>query len=259
MTSLRFLTISHFIVLLAVTVLSACGSSNTPEPIDETQNETTMEAEQPAPDNQPDTSEPTNNASEATYTATFSASWSAETHPVNFPANPHFSPLVGAIHSEQSVLWEMGQMASPGIEQMAETGGTSLLIEEIQAVIDEGRALTSIRGSGVPLSPGSINLEFTVSQEYPLVTLVSMLAPSPDWFIGVDRLSTLDNQGGFLPAISVTLKLYDSGTDSGTRYDAANVDTQPPSAIDTVTTDPADTGFVNGEPIVGTLLFTRTQ
>ena len=39
---------------------------------------------------------------DARYRVTFQATWSAETHPTNFPANPHFSGLVGATHNENT-------------------------------------------------------------------------------------------------------------------------------------------------------------
>jgi len=78
---------------------------------------------------------------EATFRATFDATWSAETHPTNFPANPHFSPLTGAVHSAQTILWQPGDLASPGIEMMAASGGTGTLLSEIEFAISEGRAL----------------------------------------------------------------------------------------------------------------------
>lgn len=243
-------------------LLVACSSSDSPAPVVGSADETTNESEQPTPDAETDPTDPTDpdpSSLEATYNVTFNATWSAGTHPVNFPINPHFSPLVGAIHSEQSIFWEPGQIASPGIEQMAESGGTSILLDEVQAAIDEGRAMLSVRGSGIASSPGSVEVEVTVNRDSPFVTLVSMLAPSPDWFVGVDGLSMLDAQGAFLPELSVELKLYDSGTDSGTRYDAGNTDTQPPIPIEAVTTDPTESDFVNGQPFVGSLLFERIR
>jgi len=57
---------------------------------------------------------------EAVYMARFVSIWSEETHPTNFPPDPHFSPLTGAVHNEQVVIWQPGQIASDGIEEMAE-------------------------------------------------------------------------------------------------------------------------------------------
>jgi len=205
-----------------------------------------------------DSSDTTVNAEyEAVYRATFNATWSASTHPINFPAaDPHFSPLTGAVHSEQAVFWERGQNATDGIELMAETGGTSILLDEVQLVIDEGRALASITGGGIQLSPGSTSVEFTVNRDYPLVTLVSMLAPSPDWFIGVSSVSMLDANGDFEQSVTRSLNLYDSGTDGGTRFDSADQDV-PRSPIALVESFPTDTDFQNGRPPVGELTIER--
>jgi len=139
---------------------------------------------------------------EATFRAIFDATWSAATHPTNFPFNPHFSPLTGAVHSEQTIIWQPGELASPGIEIMAETGGTGTLLSEINFAINEGRALSTIEGGGIATSPGSTSVEFTVNRNNSQVTLVSMLAPSPDWFIGVHGLDLIDQNGDFRTTIS---------------------------------------------------------
>lgn len=191
---------------------------------------------------------------EANYRATFKATWSAATHPQNFPADPHFSPLTGAVHSEQSNFWEVGQIASPGIEIMAESGSPVTLLAEIQSVIDEGRALSTITGDGVPESPGEVSVDFLVNRDNPLVSLVSMLAPSPDWFIGINSLPLLDQNGDFVLSMTIDLKLYDSGTDGGMRYDSPDQDTNPKSPIDTVNAFPLDVNFTDGEPFVGQLV-----
>ena len=194
----------------------------------------------------------------ATYRATFVATWSVDTHPINFPGNPHFSPLTGAVHSEQSIFWEMGQNATDGIEEMAETGAISILLTEVQSVIDEGRALAAIQGGGVAVSPGSTSVEFTVNRDYSLVTLVSMLAPSPDWFVGVNSLQMIDENGAFRPLITIDLNLYDSGTDGGTRYTSADADI-PRSPIDLVNSFPLDSDFQGGQPSVGQLTLELIQ
>ena len=237
---------------------SETSTDNEAGSVDEaiTDNEASTDSETGG-DNGGDTGAPVA-AFEAEYRATFVATWSADTHPINFPGNPHFSPLTGAVHSEQSVFWEMGQNATDGIELMAETGATSILLTEVQSVVDEGRALSSIEGGGVGESPGSTSVEFTVNRDYPLVTLVSMLAPSPDWFIGVNSLQMIDENGDFRPLITIDLNLYDSGTDGGTRYTSADADI-PRSPIDLVNSFPLDSDFQGGQPFVGQLTLELIQ
>jgi len=55
---------------------------------------------------------------------------------------------------------------------------------------------------------------------------VSMLAPSPDWFVGVSGLSMREN-GAWVPQIVVPLVAYDAGTDSGPTYASPNQESVP--------------------------------
>ena len=166
----------------------------------------------------------------ARYRVTFEADWSQETHPISFPNDPHFSGLIGATHNDQGYLWRSGELASDGIEQMAETGGKSMLQSEIVSLAQSGITNQLLSGSGIPNSPDSVSLEFSINRSHHLVSLVSMIAPSPDWFVGVDSLP-LREGGQWIEELTVDLQAYDSGTDSGREYDSGNVDTQPAEPI----------------------------
>ena len=87
----------------------------------------------------------------ATYRVTFDATWSAVTHPEDFPPGPHFSSLVGATHDATAALWTPGALASEGIESMAETGATTLLAAEAEALIANGQAGSVLLGGSIPL------------------------------------------------------------------------------------------------------------
>ncbi len=167
----------------------------------------------------------------ALYTVTFESTWSAETHPADFPADAHFSSLVGATHGAGASLWEPGGLASPGIEEMAETGRTTLLDAEVDALIAAGTAGARLNGGNLPVSPGAVALTFEIAPDFPLVSLVTMVAPSPDWFVGVHGLSLRDGGGAWVPALTVELFAYDAGTDSGASYASADADTQPREPI----------------------------
>lgn len=171
----------------------------------------------------------------AVYEVTFASTWSAVTHPVNFPSNPHFSPLIGGTHDPSTRFWMSGGLATPGIEQMAETGGTSILRAEIQAAINSGGAKGIVAGGGLSTSPSSRTVRFTISASHPHFTIVSMLAPSPDWFVGLSGLNLLAN-GRWLDTAVVAAHLYDAGTDNGTTYTSANSNTNPKQKIALVTT-----------------------
>lgn len=161
---------------------------------------------------------------------TFDATWSSDTHPTDFPPNPHFSPLVGGTHGPGVVFWDGGSLASDGIVAVAETGATGLFRGEIEDAIGTGAAAAVIAGSGVGLSPGTTGVDFVVDLDHPLVTVVTMIAPSPDWFVGVHGLPLLVD-GRWVESRTVDLPPYDAGSDSGTTFLSSDVATIPADPI----------------------------
>jgi len=188
--------------------------------------------------------------STATYRLTFNSAWSVGTHPASFPPDPHYSPLVGATHNDQAVLWAAGELASLGIERMAETGSTTMLRGEISALAATGVIGDTLLGGPMRLSPGQIEMTFEARRDHPLVSVVTMIAPSPDWFVGTQSLS-LRGTNGWLDEIEYELWPYDSGTDSGASYTSPNLDTQPPEPIRRI----ADEFPFAGTPALGTFTF----
>jgi len=190
----------------------------------------------------------------AKYKVTFNATWSQDTHPDDFPLNPHFSGLIGASHSDKVNFWEEGKLASSGIKNMAEKGSKSPLNDEINTAIREGKAFKLLSGEVINPSPGSTSLTLKVSKSYPLVSLVTMIAPSPDWFVGVNSLNLFKN-GAFVEEKTVILYAYDAGTDSGTNYTSPDEPTNPPVPIFKIETSP----FVYKNVVVPLGNFTFTK
>lgn len=194
----------------------------------------------------------------ALYRVEFTATWSEETHPHpdgNFPtASAHFSPLIGAAHNTDVSFWGVEALASAGIEQMAETGATGLLRGEIAAAIDDGSALAIISGNGAVSPGGTVIDEIEVTTDFPLVTLVTMIAPSPDWFVGISGESLLDEADQWVTEKTFTLYPYDAGTDSGEDYTSPNADTDPAELIHSV----RNQAPFSDAPI-GTFTFTRVD
>ncbi|NJN97792.1 MAG: DUF11 domain-containing protein [Anaerolineales bacterium] len=190
----------------------------------------------------------------ATYRITFTATWSNQTHPhPDFPTTTaHFSPLIGGIHNATIKFWEAGQLASVGIERMAEQGQTPPLTTEVNAAISAGHALSVLTGTDTD-SPGSTTINSVqLTKDFPLVTLVTMIAPSPDWFTGVSGLSLLDEQGNWVDSKTVMLYPYDAGTeqDGGFTLDNPPMDQNVPIA------SLANSAFFTDQP-VGSFTFTR--
>jgi len=191
---------------------------------------------------------------DTTYKVSFISTWSSTTHPDNFPASPHYSGLIGATHNKNIIFWQEGEPASPGIEHMAETGGKSLLIGEIETGITAGNADKLISLGGLSTSPDSFSFNLEVNESHPYLTIVTMLAPSPDWFAGVSSFK-LREGGDWLGSKTIPLFAYDAGSDDGTDYTSANADSDPKQAISKISNSPF---FVDGEiKQIGTLVIQR--
>ncbi|MCW5517282.1 spondin domain-containing protein [Muriicola sp. Z0-33] len=177
----------------------------------------------------------------ATYNVTFVGNWSAFNHPTDFPSGDHFTTAIGMQHQQGAKFFEEGELASAGMEIMAETGGTDELSAEIDAIVNSGMASVTILGEGLLSGFSEITFQITVTNDFPLVTLVSMIAPSPDWFIAVENVSLLQN-GAFVENLTVDAIAYDSGTDDGTTFDSSNSDTDPAETITEITDAPLGNG-----------------
>jgi hypothetical protein len=189
-------------------------------------------------------------AAPVSYSVRFDATWSQTSHPNAYPPGAHFSALIGGVHSDQVRFWTPGELASGGIEQMAEVGGTTALRNEVQATINAGTAAAVVQGSGIP-SPGNTSVTINVTPEFPLVTLVSMVAPTPDWFVGVHGFDLRDGSS-WINQATVDLFGYDAGTEQGTGFSLSNPDTDPRQPIALL-----GFPFMASDPKLGTFTFTR--
>lgn len=185
--------------------------------------------------------------------------WSTQTHPGAFPGDAHFSFLGGASHDGGVTFWELGGLATPGIKRMAETGAIDLLEPEVQAAIGGGAAggflgwehwFCPAQTSHANCGPTTVS--FNIDSAKPLVTLVTMLGPSPDWFVGVNGLSLRDS-GDWLPFLMVDLVPYDGGTQDGLNFIPRGSLEDPPKPISLIT---AVSGQQVGPGSLGSFAFT---
>jgi hypothetical protein len=190
-------------------------------------------------------------AQTAHYTVTLDVTWSNTTHPTDFPPGAHFSGLVGGTHDATVSFWNTGELASLGIKRMAEWGSQADLLAEVQDAINSGQAETTIADDPLWTVPGTTSIDIALTEMFPLVTLVAMVAPSPDWFVGVRNLD-LQPGGVWAEEIVVELFPFDAGTDSGPTYTSPDQVTAPPELIAAIEGYP----FSPGVPL-GTLTFTK--
>ena len=168
------------------------------------------------------------NESPVTYQVTFQGTWTTAATPGGLPGSAHFSPLIGTLHNDQVTFWEVGGMASPGVEDVAELGQNSAFRSEINASDHVGAIIERSLGTG---GTPEVSVEFETTKGHPLVTLITMIAPSPDWFVGVSGLSLLDARGRWLSRLEVDLFPYDAGTENGNGFSLSNPATVPQGTI----------------------------
>jgi hypothetical protein len=164
------------------------------------------------------------------YRVTVEGTWTATSHPHEYPSDAHFSWLTGATHDEGYRLFEAGAIATPGLEALAEQGELSPYDAEIQAAIAEGSAAALFQARPVDRMPGSTTFEIALDERHPLVSLVAMIAPSPDWFTGVAAVRLLKD-GDWIAEETLILEAWDAGTDSGATFKAPDADSTPREAV----------------------------
>ncbi|GAB3829626.1 spondin domain-containing protein [Hymenobacter jeollabukensis] len=204
---------TRYLLLLAPLLFLAACQSDTP-------------AEEPAP-----------LPGAALYRVTFEATWSASTH-ANFPYGAHFSPPMGLSHRADGLIYRPGQLASKGIKDMAELGHNGFLRTEINALRGSGAALRLLDGAGGFNSPGTFTDTIRLDADHPLLAVVTMIAPSPDWFAALEAENLLVD-GQWVARRSVPARAYDAGTDSGPSFTAPNQPTTPAEPIRPLLLPPA--------------------
>ena len=119
-------------------------------------------------------------------------------------------------------------------------------------------SMTRITGTGE-----AMGIAVEVTQDFPLVSIVTMLAPSPDWFTGIKKVSLCDTSSGmWMDSHTIyNLQPWDAGTDNGTTFRATDDPTMPPGYISMITTTAPPTDFMNlsasAIPTLGKMMFVR--
>ncbi len=162
----------------------------------------------------------------AEYTVIIKSTWTKASHPFEYPSGAHFSGMIGASHNAKYSIFAIGRRPTPGLERLAEEGKHSPLDTEIRTAIDQGNALMLFESGGLKNWKDSMVSKVRVDPAHPLVSVVNMIAPSPDWFTGASDVNLAEN-GGWITRRTVTLYAYDAGGDDGTTYKAKPKRTNP--------------------------------
>jgi len=176
--------------------------------------------------------------------------WSGKNHPIGYDSvseNAHWSPPVLLAHSKFAELWSSGQIASPGIESVAETGSTSTLQSEIEVLQTQGLAGDLVIGSGQfnARDPPQVFESITLGPSAPYLSTISMMAPSPDWFSGFSSFSPRGPGGFWFQTFELLTYPFDAGTEQGDTYSINNDPESPHGPIFPLTKDTVpDTGIL---------------
>ncbi|XP_055906026.1 spondin-1 [Eupeodes corollae] len=185
-------------------------------------------------DNQPAVMDPCCACDEAKYELTFEGKWSRHTHPKDFPANnwkTRFSDIIGASHTIDYRFWRYGDKASDGLREVAEHASTRTLESELKEQSDQIRTIIKARGIAYPNVTGKTFAVFRVDSKNHLISLVSMIVPSPDWIVGVSGLELCLPNCSWVEHKIHNLYPWDAGTDSGPSYMSADQPQVPPDVI----------------------------
>ncbi len=138
----------------------------------------------------------------------------------------HFSPFVAWSYYStiDDPVYQISSKASEGMREMAETGAPEKLIDEIREKALEGTILDFNTGS-LLFTPSQTSIVLNLDKNHSIASVVSMIAPSPDWFIGT-KINLYQNKS-WVKDTTVDAINYDAGTDSGKKFKSFNKRTNP--------------------------------
>ena len=193
------------------------------------------------------------------YTVILRSRWTLAEHPFEYPTagpilGPHFSGLIGASHDESYSIFAEGSLPTPGLERLSEEGKHSPLDDEIRAAAASGSVGMLFETGALRDFSDSLVTTVRVDAAHPLVSLVAMVAPSPDWFTGAANVNLMENDT-WVASRTIELNAWDSGGDDGTTYKAPDKDNNPKKPTSKAMTSHF---VINGVTVpVATLTFVR--
>ena len=91
--------------------------------------------------------------------------------------------------------------------------------------------VSNVYKTGMVSTPGGYSsTKIMVQNMYSMVSLITMIAPSPDWFVGVDSYD-LCGMDGWKEKVTMDLLPWDAGTENGQTYSFNNAATMPVDVI----------------------------
>lgn len=181
----------------------------------------------------------------ATYKIVLTGIWKMPE--LTVPAGKHFTKFDGMVHNGASYIFRNGGLASLGVENVAEIGDNAELLKEMNDAINNGRALSRFSLT-LPTITSSDSAVISLKSNFSLISFESMIAPSPDWFAGLESYDLIQN-GQWVKDITISIYGYDAGTEDGDVFGYSNPASNPQQNIRLLT--PAGASVIaNGNPVI---------
>ncbi len=164
----------------------------------------------------------------------------------NLTGGQPFSPPVLVTHRAPATVFQVGEAASTGIQQIAENGNNGPLLEALEGsrfVYDVQEGSVPLVPAGTPGSgmfPDSATYQVTAGDTAKYLSIAMMLICTNDGFTGLDSLPIPGRVGR---SITVYANAYDAGTEINTE-DFADI-VPPCQGLIGVTSDDPGTGMSN--------------
>jgi hypothetical protein len=118
-----------------------------------------------------------------------------------------FTPVLAAAHDASGNLFDVGTAASANLQAMAEGGSLAGLQSDL-----DGIAATHTSAGGPLMAGASVTLTLNTdaATDNTLLSVVAMMLPTNDAFIGLDAVVIPDDEGTY----TFYLNAYDAGTEA---------------------------------------------
>lgn len=125
----------------------------------------------------------------------------------NLTQGMYFTPIAAVAHTPDTSLFEVGEAASVEIQEMAEGGSLAGLTTVATSISADVLA----EPTAGPLGPTeSVSGSFMTADGNTVLSVVAMILPSNDGFIGLDNWTIPTEAGTY----TVFLNAYDAGTEA---------------------------------------------
>eukprot|EP00899_Mesostigma_viride_P015574 jgi/Mesvir1/24017/Mv10760-RA.1 len=154
-----------------------------------------------------------------------------------------FSAFIAVSHGRDFSLWREGDYANPGVRAIVEDGSPFVALETVQGSPSTlgGTAL------GHPIRRhGWTRAVIRVTPDASLLSLISHIEPSPDWFVGAHDVSLCDASGHWRPHLNLQLVPFDAGLHRGDNFTGAHALLRTPDRIGRIPPTDARSPFYRG-------------